>query len=230
MKIVNLLFSFIVLLTCLSCGEGNEKPKTEGPTTEGLVAYYNFNGNSQDQEGTNHGENTDVTYTFVDDENDEAVHFSGSNSFVDFPDDFDFEDKTIAFSFSAETITATRSVLYGSDHANTEFGLTVISLIDDGGKNLHLNVSNEVTFIPVAENTWYNVILITDSKSYRYYVNGTLTGSGTFPTYIHSGNGDEIAMIGRSRTGALFFDGLIDNLRIYNRALTEEEVEVLAEF
>lgn len=225
------LACFLILVSVLSCKDDNDpKNNDPQPPTEGLVAFYNFNGNSHDQAGTNDGTDTNVTYTFRDYENDKAVHFSGSDSFVDLPDDFDFEDRTIALSFSAETITSTRSVLYGSDHANTQFGLTVISLIDEGVKMLNLNVSNEVTFIPIAENTWYNVIVVTDSKSYRYYLNGTLVGSGTFPTYIHSGNGDEFATIGRARVPLLFLDGLIDNVRIYNRALTEEEVEILAVF
>ena len=72
--------------------------------------------------------------------------------------------------------------------------------------------------------------MISDSKTYRYYVNGTLVGSGTFANYIHSGNGDAFATIGRARVPVLFYDGLIDNVRIYNRALTEEEVEILADF
>ncbi|HMV11023.1 MAG TPA: LamG domain-containing protein [Cyclobacteriaceae bacterium] len=225
------LSSFIILVTIFSCSENDNKDNDLQAPSDGLVAYYNFNGNSLDREGSNDGTDTNVTYTFRDDENKEAAHFAGDNSFVDLPDDFDFEDKTIALSFSAESISPTRSVLYGSDHNNLEFGLTVMTLIDNGGnKTLDLNVSNEVVSIPVSENTWYNVIMISDSKTYRYYVNGTLVGSGTFANYIHSGNGDAFATIGRARVPVLFYDGLVDNVRIYNRALTEEEVEILADF
>lgn len=225
------LFSFVISVTFFSCSEDNHKDNDPQAPSEGLIAFYDFNGNSQDRKGSNDGTDTNVTYTFRDNENEEAAHFAGDNSFIDLPDDFDFEDKTVALSFSAETISPTRSVLYGSDHNNLEFGLTVMTLIDNGGnKTLDLNVSNQVVSVPVSENTWYNVIMVSDSKTYRYYVNGTLVGSGTFETYIHSGNGDEFATIGRARVPVLFFDGLIDNVRIYNRALSEEEVGILADF
>lgn len=222
--------AILAIMAFGSCSD-DEKTKKPQPTTDGLIAFYNFNGNSQDRKGSNDGTDTNVTYAFRDNENEEAAHFTGDNSFVDLPDDFDFDDKTIALSFSAENISPTRSVLYGSDHNDLEFGLTVMTLIDNGGnKTLDLNVSNEVVSVPVSENTWYNVIMISDSKTYRYYVNGTLVGSGAFATYIHSGNGDGFATIGRARVPIFFFDGLIDNVRIYNRALTEEEVEILADF
>lgn len=225
------LSSFVISVTFFSCSEDNHKDNDPQAPSEGLIAFYDFNGNSQDRKGSNDGTDTNVTYTFRDNENEEAAHFAGDNSFIDLPDDFDFEDKTVALSFSAETISPTRSVLYGSDHNNLEFGLTVMTLIDNGGnKTLDLNVSNQVVSVPVSENTWYNVIMVSDSKTYRYYVNGTLVGSGTFETYIHSGNGDEFATIGRARVPVLFFDGLIDNVRIYNRALSEEEVGILADF
>ena len=74
-------------------------------------------------------------------------------------------------------------------------------------------------------NNWYHVVCVRDSTEVRLYLNGNLDGSGgslgTNPSspfaigdlYGHGGN--------------YKFKGLIDEVRIYNRALSAEEVLAL---
>ncbi len=76
-------------------------------------------------------------------------------------------------------------------------------------------------------NTWYHVAGVYDAAAgtLSTYVNGALdngTLSGTIPAAQF--NQSVNVNIGR-RTGGFYFNGLIDEVRIYNRALTQPEIQ-----
>lgn len=84
---------------------------------------------------------------------------------------------------------------------------------------------NEVDF-----NTWNFVVITYDynTKTARIYVNGELQGETTKDVGIIDTSGLDL-YIGSSDGGSLFFGGIIDEVRIYARALTEEEIRELYE-
>ena len=73
-------------------------------------------------------------------------------------------------------------------------------------------------------NEWYQIVGTYDGSEQKLYVNGeldnTLAWSGSFT--INSG-----AMLGRDIEGGQYFNGSMDDIRIYNRVLSAEEVELL---
>ena len=84
----------------------------------------------------------------------------------------------------------------------------------------YLNIRNSLT---LSTNTWYHVVATWDSgaATRKIYVNGELnTQEAGSQWYVSSG-----MRIG-TRSGADgFFNGLIDEVRIYNRALSADEVK-----
>jgi len=76
-------------------------------------------------------------------------------------------------------------------------------------------------------NTWYHVAGVYNSATgtLDVYVNGVLS-SGTLRGTIPAAQFDQAVNvnIGR-RTGGYFFNGLIDEVRIYNRALSQAEIQ-----
>jgi hypothetical protein len=80
------------------------------------------------------------------------------------------------------------------------------------------------TTIPVL-NEWYHVVATSDSDGTRLYVNGQFERANT--THISTNTGGNFN-IGRHGTGDTYrIDGGVSNLRIYNRALSAQEVELL---
>lgn len=80
-----------------------------------------------------------------------------------------------------------------------------------------------------ALNTWYHVAGVYNaaSQTLNIYVNGVLNNGtlmGTVPSSrnITSAN----VNVGR-RSGGYYFNGLVDDVRIYNRALTQPEIQAL---
>ena len=75
-------------------------------------------------------------------------------------------------------------------------------------------------------NCWYHVAVTVNNNDCNFYVDGVVTGKwGSGFTKPASGN-SKPAYIGR-RDNGLYFDGTIDEVQIYNRALSAEEIQSL---
>lgn len=82
------------------------------------------------------------------------------------------------------------------------------------------------TIDPVTAGTWYHCAAVFGDGVHRLYVNGALNNSVRHRLRVHS---EEPLYIGRKGTDepVFYFSGAIDDIRIYNRALTEEEIQLL---
>jgi hypothetical protein len=73
--------------------------------------------------------------------------------------------------------------------------------------------------------TWYHLAGTFDGTQMKFFINGTLIGSKVVSGKITTNS--NILCIGRAAPGfetGYFFDGVIDDVRIYNRALSAEEI------
>jgi len=82
------------------------------------------------------------------------------------------------------------------------------------------------TIDPVIPGVWYHCAAVFGDGLHKLYVNGALNNSVRHRLAVHA---DEPLYIGRKGTDEKFFyfDGVIDDIRIYNRALTGEEIQSL---
>jgi hypothetical protein len=77
---------------------------------------------------------------------------------------------------------------------------------------------------PVAVNAWTHLAFTYDGTTMRLYVNGVLARSALRAGPIRTSTG--VLHIGGNQVwGGEFFNGLIDEVRIYNRALSPAEIE-----
>ena len=78
---------------------------------------------------------------------------------------------------------------------------------------------------PVELNKWVFLVATYDGANMRFYVNTTLYGP-TSATYIPNDIYPTRIGAGATETAGMYwFNGLIDEVRIYNRALNEEEIK-----
>ena len=75
---------------------------------------------------------------------------------------------------------------------------------------------------PVA-GQWQHVAFSYNGSTARFYVNGTEVANRSFTGNVGDSNTWRIGAYGSTAMG--FFDGTIDEVRIYNRALTQTEIE-----
>lgn len=78
-------------------------------------------------------------------------------------------------------------------------------------------------------NAWTHVMVVVDRPASKHntYVNGALVTSDTISATFGSVDTTTVATIGASSSGAYPFLGMIDDVRVYNRALTADEVDLL---
>ncbi|MDB6015981.1 MAG: Peptidase BlaR1 [Pedosphaera sp.] len=80
---------------------------------------------------------------------------------------------------------------------------------------------------PVEVNTWYHVAMTYDGKIMKLYVNGNVDGSmpASGPITVTANP----LLIGGDGFGGWDFAGLVDELSLYNRALSAEEIQSIYE-
>lgn len=85
-----------------------------------------------------------------------------------------------------------------------------------------------VSMMSVPQMTWVHVAGTWDGTTKRLYINGTLARSGTSQISYDS---HDIYLGADENNGslALPFDGELDDLRVYNRVLSQDEIAELAE-
>ncbi len=116
------------------------------------------------------------------------------------------------------------------------FGLT---LSNDGKVQFEINKNAPLNFISTAKwvsnsslklNTWHAVAVTIEyeKKELRFYIDGFLDNTVSLPDMWFMGKTDEPLYVGSNGTQG-FFRGLIDNVCIYNRDMSEHEIKALNE-
>jgi len=200
-----------------------------------LVAYYPFNGNANDESGNeNHGSVFGATLT--------SDRFGNPNSAYDF--DGVSADITTSLDIDISTIPElTMSVwVYPrrtepADEFVVRHGRRQILSCDDGDFDRSLMVRYgyweifmggdnwKLTELPVDIKAWQHVAVVFGNYDVKFYKNGKEYSFGVF-----SGTGSTgyPLTIGDNPDFPIqFFDGIIDDVRIYNRTLSIWEVRNL---
>ena len=240
MRLVRLFLAFVVLLV-LGWSSGASAVPVNNPITAGLVAAYEFSGNADDVSGNgNDGVVNGATPT--------ADRFGNANSAYSFDGVDDYIISSTTFSPQA---SGAISLWFNQESESSVIGNTIFvsslssAIYTDGSFTIaHNPTSNEpsvaywgnganwfyaeghtideITF-PI-DSTWHHLLWMWDtpSGSTLYVDNQIVGGAGIGPPIF---GGDPIK-IGNANT-YWFHDGLIDDVYVYDRALSASEVQTL---
>ncbi len=167
-------------------------------------------------------------------------NFDGSNDVVEIPDDPDLEpanDMTVAAWVTFEQLAGTKGEEQNfviKKHSVSPFDSYKLFQEDDSGteklvfcwRSTVLNCSKE-TYGTLSIDTWYHVVGVKTANEVKICVNGICD-----PDYTETPTGtlfssDEPLNIGATWTGGQRTDGTIDEVRVYNRALSPSEIDAL---
>ncbi len=79
---------------------------------------------------------------------------------------------------------------------------------------------------PFVAGTWYHIAGVDDGTNLKIYVNGDQVSSGSRATRV---SGNWPTYVGLRGGGGSYFDGQIDDVRIYDRGLNAEEIKRIYE-
>jgi hypothetical protein len=199
--------------------------------TNGLVGYYPFNNNAKDESG-NSFDATLYGATLVSDKSgniNSALLFDGVVSYATLPVTFDTIPLTINVWFNAAEGDYTDwRFIYELDNPDLVNGLRELVLLKlDGKLKLFMNVGDSRDTVDIMTNVWYNASMVIGADStVKYYLNSNLIGTKNFHKYLKSVNGYEGVVIGVNRSlNTRYCKGKVDDIRIYNRELSQSELE-----
>jgi len=102
----------------------------------------------------------------------------------------------------------------------------------DSGRKIHWGWTDGVSNSLVDSNTtitlneWHHVVGVKEGTTIKFYIDGKPAGSGTISA-TRNVSSMRIGVDGLSGIGAIdYFNGVIDDVKIYNRALTPEEISL----
>ena len=204
----------------------------------GLVGYWPFCGNANDASGN--GNNGTVNGATLSTDRfgnaNSAYSFDGENDGIITPDyNFPYgnSNRTMSFWMKNENTGNSCSVpvRYGI-HSNSS---AMWILHNNSCNPLYAYGSVVVDFYnnflvsqtTVPNNEWHFISVTTQGQSCKLYIDGILQGETTTSFSTISSNGSFYIGADLVTPGGLFFNGLIDDVSIYNRALSATEIQQL---
>jgi hypothetical protein len=198
------------------------------------IATYQLNGNANDLSGNYSGTPTNVSYGVG--EFDLAGVFNGSSSYITIGDYNVFSpvvnDLSVSLWFNTSVASGTKWLATKGAASNYEWaiyatsnGVVGCTMWQNGGSNCAFVFSPDNSY---SIDTWHNVVVSMDYLgSLSIYLDGQLMGSTT--TFVGSMiNGSAPVLIGKRADQSVdMMNGLIDQLRIFNKALNSTEVTTL---
>jgi hypothetical protein len=208
---------------------------------KGLVGYWNFSGNAKDQ--TPNGNNgtvtgADPTATDRKGQASKAYSFNGSSHYISITDsdalDFGTGDFTISAWVNPTTlsgrITNKRDETGAQDQGATfsinSSGFASLATEEQGAGSTAVNGT-----IAVNDGNWHHVVGVRSGTTLSAYVDGAFDNSATGT--VRNVSTSTSLLIGAGAKGSTptdtYFGGGIDDLRMYDRALSAAEVLELYE-
>jgi len=205
------------------------------PGTTGLEAHYEFEGTTNDSAGAKHGTAMGEP-TFVAGKVGQAINFDGVDDYVFIDGSFQPAVYTMAVWFRSDGWPADRDIL--SAYApGVQFGI-LLELRSNGVlRYLHrypLGVaggSNIYTTTTFDDGAWHHAAIVKSETEIVLYVDGENAGSMPDSSVFDPADafGLAIGVLDNEREPALrLFVGAMDDIRIYNRPLSQGETTWLA--
>lgn len=214
-----------------------ENNSTVGTHLFGCIANYNLDGSAKESMGTTayDGTETDITYTYdgtptavdfgVGGKTNYGARFNGSSSKITLPSGFLDSSTTLSFSIwvnpsSFVNFTGILDKYVGStsgwalDVPSSTNRLPRIVVYDGANKDV-------IATTALTLGSWTHIVGTISTSEMKIYVNGSLEGTTSISTLTTN---TTPVVIGGDGVSTFAFNGNIDQVRVFNKALSSAEV------
>ncbi len=247
-KIQCMLFRTIIIVTLFLNAVGST---AQVNLNQGLMAYYPFSGNANDSSGNGNNpsfNNAKLTADRFGNPN-KAYEFNGSSSYIQIPNrptlnagnklSISIWVKANGFYQGACTgnyllskgIASVTPNLYDALFGNGPYGVYkginfCSTTLDTNHQSFYGAALGNYNFLTPNVHTgqWYHVVFVYNGSVNSLFVNNVLVDQSTSSTNF-TNTSDLI--FGKYPTGVYWFNGVLDDIRIYNRDLSLAEVKAL---
>lgn len=209
--------------------------------TQGLIAHYPFTGNANDISGNNINGTLNNTVLTTDRNNNpnSAYYFNGNNAYIQLPFSnlYNFAPQD-SFSISVwvlpepgQSWIAQALVVKAPSHSDFtlsqwNYGTYIFDYKAMGGYAYQHILNSTTTLTP--NPCWYNLITTYKNGVWKLYVNGILESSDFSQTkFILQDGTSRIALGKKGDSFGDWYKGKMDEVRLYNRVLNQDEVNAI---
>jgi hypothetical protein len=193
----------------------------------GLIGWWTGEGNADDAVGTNNGTLVGGT-TFANGEVGQAFSFDGANQYVAIETAESLTGAfTVEFWFNPMNLNGALGLMGSRSPQDGSFDLQL------SANQIHGDIGNGSSWLTTSANAnysftvgnWYHFALVATPTNYAIYLDGVVAGSGSYgygiPLLFDPNHQLDIGYIGGY---GLFMNGLMDEVSIYDRALSFDEI------
>ena len=205
----------------------------------GLVAYYPFNLSAQDASGHGNHATVEEPVPVADrfGKPNAAYHFDGSNDRIVCTKPVDLPSgsapRTVAGWFRSDATSYYTAALfgYGESTADTSFQLMIgpmpgtAGVFRVNGWGDQWDWRSGILPTPYLTGGWHHAAVTYEGKRVEVFLDGV---SKAFATWTYKTNPTSITMGAETGSGGWFFNGDLDDVMIFSRVLTAQEVVTLA--
>lgn len=201
----------------------------------GLIASYSMEGNSNDSLVTYNGSDTNMSYGLSSGIVTQGALFNGTSSVIALSNTasgWSFIQNTLVFTIAVwlkPTDFTQTFFIMGNTSTSAEKGFFLGSQTDgqiqfvvaDGAGNVPINSTANGFF---TDNSYILLFVVGDGTTVNFYKGTTFHAGDAKTLSLPTGNGIRNVEIGRINGQAQFFNGSMDIISIWNRALTLDEI------
>jgi hypothetical protein len=204
---------------------------TPGNTSGYLVASYSFNEGTgstvSDSSGKgNNGTITGATWS-TSGKYGKALSFNGTSNYVSVPDATPLEltnGMTLEAWVNPSTLSGWRTILLKEQSGNLTYALYANTDGNVPSGEMYVGANTDIrgsAQLPL--NTWSHVAVTYNGSVFKFFLNGTEIFSKNISGSMSVSNGQ--LRIGGNTIWGEYFKGMIDEIRIYNKDLSQSEIQ-----
>jgi len=203
---------------------------------QNLVSYWKMEGNSNDVVDGNNGTDTSITYGTSYGKILQGTLFNGSSSYISIANNANINFlQSSPFTLSVWIklgATTDQHIIDKQQNVTNEFNYCFI--VDGTTQKLAFYVSKQniagtgiLTNSAVTTGVWYHLVGISDGTNISLYLNGVQQGTTTAISFSGATQCLATLYFGKFYNNTEYFNGDLDEVGIWNRALSSDEVLAL---
>lgn len=193
--------------------------------TQNLVANWEFNNDASDSAGSNHGTVIGATLTTDRFGNPDSAYYFNGNDYINLPNNVGYTSEVSAFAWFKRLGTPTGGyhIIFGDQYLEISIPEST-GQIRTGIYTTSRYVNNHGSGL--TDGNWHHVGITFDGLTKRSYIDGVLVGSdsGIVGSLKYSFTNRRIGQFG---TYNYYANGKIDDVKIYDYALSSQEINQL---
>ena len=230
----------VVLFLILHSSLGLSQSVPSYVPTNGLVGWWGFNGNTQDNSGNgNNGTVHGATLTTDRFGNQNAAYnFNGVNNWIQVQDHVSLRPNHITMSawFNLANLNGSYSIITktNTQNASGEQYILGVDFLSNWKPNFQIkqgsncqpgyNWQRLILNTSYSQNNWYHIVCTYDGTTLKIFQNGQINSTNLVLNGVIDNCQGGTLNFGTFWANCCFFDGKLDDIGIWNRALSQQEI------